>query len=144
VTAWRDSVGIRRGALTIFFLLAFLCITAGGVRKTITASCNPSCTARPGTFEVKTGTRAERFVIVVLKAGRRCGDAKKFSRAGFCIKKGDRVVYTYYEGKRGIVSDPVPLEDLVLESGRYSLFAAEAKNALVRLALDVVETGKRD
>jgi hypothetical protein len=60
--------------------------------------------------------------------------------AGFSIHRGQDTVLVYYTGPNGAVSDPVPLEDLVLGPGDYSLRSAPARGASVTLSCTLRES----
>jgi hypothetical protein len=124
----------------IWTLLALaLALAARGDSVNLFASCGPDCTPSPVVFTVPIGMEAAHFRILDLKAGKYCSKANARKLDGFCIRRHGQTVFIYYHQPHGIVSDPVPLDDLVLSKGRYELLAAPARGASVRLAFELRE-----
>lgn len=129
------------GLIAALFLAALL-LPAGhtGCRErqvSLTASCGPSCVPAPTAFTVPAGQHASGFRLARLSAGRACAGDGAASLAGFSIRRGARTVFVYYDNPDGPVSDPLPLEDLVLPSGTYELLAAPARGASVTLSFSL-------
>ena len=128
----------------LLLLLAGMCtliilnLSASEKHPTVSSSCNSSCSVKPGIFEVKGGTRAISFKIVQLKPGRCCGDGKKMAPAGFSIKSDGKIIFTYYVTANETVSDPVPIDQLMLDSGRYEILSSVATGSYVKLSMEVV------
>jgi len=119
-------------------LLAVLLSGAAVIFKTqglvLSASCGADCNPAPRAFTVPPGHRASQFQIQSLRAGEPCSGEKEGPMAGFSIRKEGDTVLVYYRSAKGLVSDPVPLEDLTLEPGQYKLLAIPAKGAAVSLS----------
>jgi hypothetical protein len=127
---------IRLQTVGIFAAL-LLSLAVRGDSPTLFAKCGPDCEPSPASFSVPAGKEAAHFRIVALQAGRYCSNSKGRTLAGFCIRRSGQTVFVYYHRPQGPVSDPVPLNDLVLPKGRYKLLAAPAKGASVRLTFDL-------
>jgi hypothetical protein len=121
------------------FAALLLSLAVRGDSVALFAKCGPDCEPSPASFAVPAGNEAAHFRIVALQAGKYCSNSNGRTLAGFCIRRGGQTVFVYYHRPQGPVSDPVPLDDLVLSRGRYELLAAPAKGASVRLAFDLRE-----
>lgn len=106
-------------------------------RVELTAACGTGCAPSPVPFVVPSGCVAERFAILRMIPGRACAGERAERLSGFSIRRGREVAFVYYPGPRGVVSDPVPLEDLSLGPGAYALLAAPAEGASVTLEFQV-------
>jgi hypothetical protein len=130
---------MRARTLGPLLLAAALAAAAGGQarRLELTAVCGSNCDPPPVPFSVPAGHSAERFSLLRMVPGRACAGADSEKLSGFSIRRGREVVFVYYPGPRGIVSDPVPLGDLVLGPGSYALSAAPAQGASVTLEFEI-------
>lgn len=106
----------------------------------LSASCGASCEPAAESFQVPSGHRACDFRILALRPGEPCSGGEGKPMAGFSIRSGRDTVLVYYTGPGGAVSDPVPLENLVLEPGPYGLYAVPARGASVTLSYTLKES----
>ncbi len=103
----------------------------------LSASCGASCAPAPSAFAIPQGHRGRAFRLASLVRGELCAGKSPRALAGFRIRRGRETVLVYYEGPDGVVSDPLPLEDLVLGPGVYELLAVPARGASVALTFQL-------
>jgi|GEM_PF-4545529 len=130
----RCPVGKR---VTLFFSAWLLCgasLVSNPQELVLSASCGLGCDPKPSSFTVPAGHKAAQFRIRSLTSGEPCSGGKREPLAGFSIRRGGDTVVVYYRDSGGVVSDPVPLENLTLEPGPYLLLSVPAKGATVTLA----------
>ena len=124
--------------ILILVAAAALAAWAGPARRVeLTATCGSGCDPSPVPFVVPAGHGAEGFAITRMVPGRSCAEGESERLSGLTIRRGRQTVFVYYPGPRGVISDPVPLGDLVLGPGNYSLSAAPARGALVTLEFEI-------
>ena len=114
-------------------LLFAVALVPAGQDLVLSASCGPGCDPTPTPFTIPAGHRAVQFRVQSLRPGEPCAGSKAATLAGFSIRRGSDTVIVYYKGPRGVVSDPVPIESLVLEPGSYALLSVPANGATVTL-----------
>jgi hypothetical protein len=124
--------------LPIALLLACLAAFSQGHEVFISSSCGASCEPAPKRFVIPPGREAGSFRVVSLVPGTFCAGKKGRKVAGFSIRRGNKTVMVYYTSPTGPVSDPVPLDDLVLPAGEYVLVSAPARNASASLAFKLL------
>ncbi len=133
----------RLMALGTALLLLLLCLTgAASTGETVlTAACGPGCDPAPTGFTVPVPQSASHFRVVTLTPGRPCAGGVRTPVKGFSIRRGGQTVLVYYWTPGGLVSDPVPLDDLELGPGTYQLYAAPASGARVTLSFRITPRG---
>ncbi len=133
----------RLMALGTAFLLLFLSLTgAASTGETVLkAACGPGCDPAPAGFTVPMGQAAYFFKVVALTPGRPCAGGKRDTVKGFSLRRGGQTVLVYYVKPGGVVSDPLPLEDLELGPGTYELYAVPASGASVTLSFRISAKG---
>ena len=124
------------GLLAVALALAALPVHTGDL--TVSASCGADCQPAAHAFEVPDGQRASGFRILSMRPGAPCSGGGEKPMAGFSIRRGSDTVLVYYTGPSGTVSDPVPLENLSLEPGRYALLAVPARGASIALSITLL------
>ena len=128
----------RLGLVAAVLLAAALPFCSGEL--VLSAACGAGCSPPARRFEIPQGHDASGFRILSLGPGEPCQGPPGRTMAGFSIRRGQDTVLVYYKGPNGAVSDPVPLEDLVLGPGDYSLSAAPARGASVTLSCTLRES----
>lgn len=131
---------IRRWVMAAVLGASLVAPAAGGEPGAARAFTPADCRPRPEAFSVPRGARAVRFRLVALGAGTPCsGEAGAV--AGFSIRRGGATVFLHYREASGrAVWDPVPLADLALAPGEYSLQAVPAAGASVALGWELEPT----
>ncbi len=125
--------------IAFFALLAAWAIVAFRAQETLTlrAATAEGCKPSPAVFRVPQGSVAERFRIEELRAGRPCGQGGGATE-GFSVRRGSTTVFVYYRDAQGeAVSDPCPLQSLVLEAGGYALYATPATGAAATISYNL-------
>lgn len=128
----------RLGLVAAVLLAAVLPFRSGEL--VLSASCGAGCSPPAHRFEIPQGHYASGFRLLSLRPGEPCQGPPGRTMAGFSIRRGQDTVLVYYTGPNGAVSDPVPLEDLVLGPGDYGLSAAPARGASVTLSYTLRES----
>lgn len=123
----------KRTVLAVCLCALVAAFASQGRTVVLSASCDANCEPAPRGFAVGRGEKARGFQVLNLVPGRYCSGQKGSYLAGFSIRRGRETVLVYYRGPQGTVSDPVPIEDLVLPPGQYTLLAAPAQGASVTL-----------
>lgn len=129
-----NPVWFRRLVSGICLSALVMTVASQGRAVVLSASCGASCEPAPRGFAVGRGEKARGFQVLNLVPGRYCSGLKGSYLAGFSIRRGRETMLVYYRGPQGMVSDPVPLEDLALPPGQYTLLAAPAQGASVTLS----------
>lgn len=128
---WRALAAVALGAL-------LGATAAGGSGASARATTSADCQPRPAALSVPAGSRAVRFRVLALQGGSPCAGGGE-AREGFSLRRGATTVFVHYREPSGrSVWDPIPLSDLVLPPGDYSLLAAPAAGASVALAWELV------